>query len=216
MAYRRYRKKGIRPRRKSRMMSRRYSRLPRRYPSRKYSRDIAWMRKEFLLDPWLASAAGGVGKALTFQFSQIPEIATMQALYDQIIVKKIVVTFEPLFDASNSIPSSGSTPARTFLRFAHDYNDGVAPTSEQEVLNYSNCKSYSSGKPFRVVLYPRILAQSYNGGLKSVKPGFVDLNATAPVMYGIKAWYNTDPWFGAGYPFMKVRCSMVFGLRNAQ
>lgn len=209
---RRYRKKGIRPKRKSRMYKRGYRSMVRQ--PKLISNRAATFRREVMLADIVDNAAG---QGLVYSFNpttDLPGLAEYQALWDQIKIHKILFTFEPFFAMSNS---QATAPSQRMCRYVHDYDDGTSlGTNEQLYLDYANCKSRSlngSGRPFTIPLYPLVRVSTVGAGSMLKKPGYFDINSAMPTFYGIKMFV---PYQSTASLVAKVRCTIVFSCRNSR
>lgn len=210
MVYRRrYRKKGVRPKRKARTYKRSLMRMP-----RKISNRAATFRREFMLSPIVDNAAG---QGLVFSFNpttDLPGLAEYQALWDQIKIHKILYTFEPWFAVSNV---QSAAPVQRMCRYVHDFDDGTnLGTTEQLYLDYANCKSRTlngSARPFTIPLYPLVRVSTVGAGSMLKKPGYFDIDVAMPTFYGIKMFV---PYLATGTTIANVRCTVVFSCRNSR
>lgn len=210
MVYRRrYRKKGVRPKRKTRTYRRSLMRMPKLISNRAVT-----FRREVMLSTINDNAAG---QGLVYSFNpttDLPGLAEYQALWDQIKIHKVLYTFEPTFAVSNV---QSSAPAQYFCRYVHDYDDGTSlGTTEQLYLDYANCKSRSlngSARPFTIPLYPLVRVSTVGAGSMLKKPGYFDINSAMPTFYGIKMFV---PYMATANVIAKVRCTIIFSCRNSR
>lgn len=213
MAYRRYRKRGIRPRRKARV-ARRSQRMPRRMMGRtRISRQIHNFRELIILsdivDPGTLSTSGYFYN-MSFDWSQIPQIAQYTNLYDQIKINKLKWFIEPYIQPSNA--SSAATPLQKWARVVWDYDDATSIT-EAQALQYANVKSHNFGYKFSVGCYPKIKSEVYSGAYKIVSPGFMDLQATSPTFQCAKMVYPSLGYTGSN-AIARVRLEVDFSCRK--
>lgn len=219
MAYRRYRKRGVRPRRKTRVARRMTRRMPRRIRRNRVSSQIHYFRKQFI--PPAQSGGVNQGKVFNlgggqilsyfFNWNQIPSISEYTSLFDEIKIKKVKWIFEPYYQPSNT---GNVGPTQNECRVIWD-NDGLSPsvTTENGFLEYSNCKSHNMGYVFSTTLYPKVKSEVYNGSYKMVKPGFMDLQAASPDFLGVYV-YVPDTGIENMWLF-KVRCDVIFACRKS-
>lgn len=167
----------------------------------------------------IVAAAGAQHLGYSFDLKNVVNYNEFVALYDQYRINKVTLYLEPLYDQISNL--GGVTGQR--LRIVHDYNDNVPLTTEDEYLEYSNCKSFFpfSKRVIKVVLYPKIGQEIMNvgGGLSQ------------SALSSNKVWLNTDytevPHFGVKiyvppYPaapattIYKVRARFNLSFKNSK
>lgn len=182
------------------------------------SKAVHWFRKE--LEPIMFNESGSnIHSLFYFQASTLPEWTQLKNTYDQYLVKKITLMFEPQYQGSST---NATAPYQRWMRVVHDYDDSNALTTEQEYLNYGNCKSYLTcdDKVHRVVIYPKIKTstENYPSGTvlsKVTKPGWLDTTAEDVQHRGVKFMIPTLQ-LTSGYTVMRMRVSVVIGFKNSR
>ncbi len=101
--------------------------------------------------------------AYSFKLDNVVNPSDFTNLYDMYKINKVVLHLEPVMNQT-AFPVNAPTNRR--IRVVHDYNDNNPLTQEDDYLEYSNCKSYSSvrGAPIRITLYPKINNTVENSG----------------------------------------------------
>jgi len=94
--------------------------------------------------------------AYSFKLDNLVNPSDFTNLYDAYKINKITLHLEPQYDQTQGAGSMG--PISKKIRVVHDYNDNDVLTSEDDYLEYSNCKSYSpwSRRGINITLYPKI------------------------------------------------------------
>lgn len=184
-----------------------------------YKNPVHWFRKEVPFTSFNQPAGGGnIHGIYYFQAYSLPDWNDLKDVYDQYLVKKIIITFEPQYNGTNA---SAVPPYQRWMRVVHDYNDATTLGSENEYLEYGNCKSYNltSNKLIRVTLYPKIqnivsTANSTSAG-KVSNPGWLNTSADDVPMYGIK-FFLPDLGIAAGYTIARMRVTAIIGCKNVR
>lgn len=211
-----YTRKYARPSRKSKSFVKRAVRTM-TYPIRKISNLIHTFRKEFTL-PSIVST--GADQNLVYQFTAntLPEWPNFIELYDQYLINKIVLTFEPTFSGSNN---PAIAPLQRWMRIVHDYDDANPLTTEDQYLDYVNCRSRlcSNNRIIRAVLYPKVLKPTYILGgsfqTQPAKSGWLDTDSYTVPHLGLKVFVpNTlQP---VGNTMFSVRATYFLKLKNSR
>lgn len=146
--------------------------------------------------------AGGYHRGFAFTLDQLPNANEFIALYDTYKIKSVTLRIEPAFTVNQMTnPQNISTK---MIRVVHDYDDASPLSLENDYFEYSNMKSYSCMKPFKVILYPKVSAEIYRTplttGYEQRKAPWLDLSAAGASIphYGIKMYF---PYLGIGESF---------------
>lgn len=117
----------------------------------------------------------------SFKLRNVVNAVDFTSLYDLYRINKITIYLEPFNNLTGD--SVVIQPQNIRIRVVHDYNDNNVLTSENDYLEYSNCKSYQivTGKVQKIVLYPKVAQIIENVG------GSQGFNAFA----SNKVWLNT-------------------------
>lgn len=216
MAYRRYRKRGVRPRRKSRYQQRRkvYKRSMRM--PRQISNRVLMIRKQRLMP---AITGGGIADLFynaayttTFDLNNAAwDLSALQGQFEQIKAYKFIVSLEPLQNQSSSaVPNA-------YIRRVIDNQDQNAYLTEAQYLANADCKSHGvqANKTITFVVYPKSnLQQSFGTAstLKACNPGWV--NTTLPQMPGFIPPHVFIPTGTAGVGMFNVRVTAIVGFKH--
>lgn len=188
-----------------------------RYAYNRLKNPIHWFKKQ--VDSGLVlSTAANQHLGYQFTFNGLEEYKEMTELYDQYLIKKIVLTFEPLFQAANS---TSGVPRQSWMRIVHDYDDVTPLTSEDQYLDYTNCKSrlMNGSRPISVVLYPKVLKPSLEVGgtpvYSGAKSGWISTDFDNVAHLGIKV-FIPDNGTPNGYGLFKVRTTYHIAFKNSR
>ena len=94
----------------------------------------------------------------TFELTDVPQYQSYVALYEEFKINKVVVSFKSLVNQSSD--NLGGTPQLTTLGMIHsilDYNDAVAPSSIQTMMNDPSYRGTRSSRNHTRVIYPKYL-----------------------------------------------------------
>lgn len=94
--------------------------------------------------------------AYSFKLDNVVNPSDFTNLYDMYRINKITLYLEPQWDQTGVV--ANGNPINRRIRVVHDYNDNNVLSDEDQYLEYSNCKTYSSvrNRPIAITLYPKI------------------------------------------------------------
>lgn len=143
-----------------RTVRRRPRRVYRKKITNKVHRFIRWADKDTTyvtsaLGPNLIKETGAI-QNLTYQFKldNVVNPSDFTNLYDQYRINKITLYLERQTPANASQFLTGLPNKK--IRVVHDYTDAFPLSQEDDYLEYSNCKGYSSNRNIVITLYPKI------------------------------------------------------------
>jgi len=130
-----------------------------------------------------SSAGGATFFAKSFVFSDLPQVTSFTALFDQYKIDSIEVWITP---------TSTTNLNQTVVLYdaVVDYDDDTTPTTINQLLNYTNCvqQTATSGVYFRFV--PHVAVAAFGGGVftsfKNERASWIDSGSPAVRHYGIK------------------------------
>lgn len=135
--------------------------------------------------------------AVDFRISDIPNIASMGALFDSYRINKVVLDFQPVHNISPT--GSLATPADmipTPLYTILDSDDASAPTTLTEVEQYETLKITPAWERHTRVITPAVAVAVYRTGVTfAYMPAYkkwMDLATTDVPHYGIKGLIKTN------------------------
>lgn len=188
-----------------------------RFIGRKISNAVHTFRKEVQM-PALFETSADQHLAYQFTANQLPEWPQFQEIYDQYMIKKVVLTFEPQWSGSNT---NAVAPFQRWIRIVHDYDDATPLAAETDYLEYTNCKSRLASQPrtIRTVLYPKVLKPAYILGgsfqTQPAKSGWLDTDSYTVPHLGLKVF---TPTLGLtnGYVMYRVRATFILKFKNSR
>lgn len=146
----------------------------------------SYKRSVFTQDAIVLNQAGTLsdqGLGWNFRFNQLPGTTDFTSLYDQYMIKKIVVKIIPRASENPITPGASSTDLQQ-IHSVIDYDDSAAPSSIQELVQYQSYKVTRGNQVHTRVFVPRIALTTDN----TKKFQWVDLTNTAVPHYGLKTW----------------------------
>lgn len=153
--------------------------------------------KTVQLANFLCVTAGSTTTFGTFAFnpvSQIPEFATFALLYDKFKLKKLRISYEPLYNTNNAVTAVDSTGVNPsfFIQSFHsmiDTNDNTAPASIAQLMNGNQYKRTRTNRPHVRMLYPKIAVDEDDavfGTMIQAKNGWYDTAGSGATYLGLK------------------------------
>jgi len=161
--------------------------------------------------------------AYSFKLDNVVNPSDFINLYDMYRINKVELHLEPLITSSGLISNLGSLNYQNRkLRVVHDYNDNDPLTNEDEYLEYSNCKSYSSVRSgvIRITLFPKLnnIIEDVGGAstaFTSMNSNRVWLNMANDEVphFGLKIFIPEDISNTVGSPLFRVRAKFHLSMK---
>jgi len=151
-----------------------------------------------------------IGLSQLFQLSYVNRLADLAGLYDNYRIKMVKVRIDLSMSSAPGVSGSGATVMNAYgmpmLHYAIDTDDNTAPTTTDQVLEYTKSRSLRLGDgPTWINFVPRatsvVAASSAPGGLPTATLGaqlpantWLDVQTAASVPhYGIKMTLENLP-----------------------
>ncbi len=171
-----------------------------RFPYRPINAPIMRTSRHVSLGVLTSTSAANGFYGFVFQISQVNDVSSFANLYDAYRISRI----DLLIRAMSQPMLPGSTASYANLLAAIDIDDGNPPSSQGEVLDYSNCQILAPGQNCNLSFVPRIAVGAYNGSvnpaMNAVAP-WIDMTYTTVQHYGFKVCVtqststNVSNWF---------------------
>jgi hypothetical protein len=134
-----------------------------------------------------SSTSANTYGSLQFLLSDLNEVASYTAIFDQYRIRSLSICFIPNTTAavSNATISSFAPVIYT----AVDYDDNGTPSSLATVLNYANVRYHASGSNFTITFKPHISIAGFTGtfgGFVNEPAPWIDAASTNVQHYGLK------------------------------
>jgi len=138
------------------------------------------------------SVGGSIGKAWSFQLSDVVDVTELSALFDQYKLNGVAVRCIPRF--SQIIQNANSVDAPRCYAYI-DYDDANTPVSEAECLSRANCRIIHPVRGFKMYFKPSLDITIYQPGSASAYARgyskWIDLAYPAVPHYGLKFFANS-------------------------
>lgn len=138
------------------------------------------------------SSASDVFASFAFALADIPNIASIGALFDQYRIDRIQFRLRTRNNAIFIANSASPNYSTTNMYVATDFDDNAAPTTLLEIQQYDNAQVLSATDSIDLVLDPAVTPSIFSGGAFSgyaVDEGdkyWLDLANTGIPHYGLK------------------------------
>lgn len=144
--------------------------------------------RQFVYTTNLTQAATAQFGSGNFTLAQLPQVATFTALFDQYKVEYLEFSFRMAYLTTPITAFTTTTMPAIYT--VVDLDDVVAPTTLNQLREYSSCQIHENTPTFTVRFKPGILTGIYNGttivaGGATSAP-WLDCNQTAIPHYGVK------------------------------
>jgi hypothetical protein len=118
--------------------------------------------------------------------SQLDQVSTFTALYDQYRIVRADYRFRPMFKSENFVASTDLTP---LIYIVADYDDNTNPASLAVLRQYQNMQTHEF-ETFNYSIIPHCADALYSGSVftsfGNVVSPWIDVASTGVVHYGIK------------------------------
>lgn len=138
-----------------------------------------------------SSNVANVFNAFSFSLSQLDQVSSLIAVFDQYRIRMVEVEFLP------GVNDNNTTATNTGLfTTVIDYDDSSSLTSFNQALDYSNALTGTGYEAQRRVFQPHAALAAYSGTFTSygnVQSPWIDCSSTTVAHYGVKtAWTPTS------------------------
>jgi hypothetical protein len=127
----------------------------------------------------------------SYTLAFLDQVSSFTSIFDQYRIKRIDVTFRPMYTATSLISSSSAAVIAPLIYVAADYDDDSAWTSRTQANAYQNLIVSDDKKPFTLSFIPHIALGAYSGSVftsfANDGPHWIDCASTGVKHYGWKA-----------------------------
>lgn len=154
--------------------------------------NVYWFKRAVPVGDIAFTTTGG-GGLIEFKLNQLPNYTEYTTMFDAYRINKVVLEFKPNFIETNVNSSFATTGYIPDIGVVIDYDSqSAAPTSMNELRQYSNFREYKANKPFKVVLVPRTAGMVYNGAASTA------YSQSRPRLW-LDCEYPAVPHYGVNY-----------------
>lgn len=169
----------------------------------------------------ITAAATPQNLSYSFNLRDVVNAVDFTALYDMYRINKVTIFLERFWNSTGD--AVAAQPNNRKIRVVHDYNDNNLLTTEDQYLEYANCKSYNvvGNGTAKIVLYPKLaqVIENVGGtqGFNAVPSNKVWLNTTDDQIphFGIKMFIPQDIQ-APGVPLLFVRVKFDLSFKNSK
>ena len=139
----------------------------------------------------------GVAGVFNHTLNDMPQVASLVALYDQYRFEEIEIHFYPL--SSQLTTTNTATNISGCSQAVLDFDDGTALASENAALEYENCQTFMPYDHLMIRYKPAISPAYWTGGAFTgygVQPAdkeWIDAASPSVVHFGTKYWFGASP-----------------------
>ena len=154
--------------------------------------------KKTIIDPRLV-VTGNVTNfsSDTFELVDLPQYLSYTALYEEYRINKIVYSFKALNNMALPSQLAGNVSTLGMIHTTIDYNDSVAPTSIQNMMNDSSYKGTLSNRSHTRTFVPKWLNVVAGGVPNQSKTGWLNCDNVNVSHYAIKWAFEGGTTSGA-------------------
>jgi len=166
----------------------------------------------------LPKTPGDQGYATIFSLNQLPSSSDFTNLFDQYKITRVDMTFE-MDIADGSLNSTTRYPR---IVVAPDFNNQSAPLTENELLQYEQCKKFqfsAVNRRMTVSLQPKIAATVFRTGVTSayqmMSSGWMDVAVPDVPHYGVRYFVTNHNTSNFGGNNIRVFVKYYLSFKNA-
>lgn len=185
-------------------------------------------KRTFVDERIVTDTAGNAAVGKLWKFNQVPNVTEFGNLFDQYRITKISIRMMWRSTGISAIETAATSNQETGAPIVYDvvdYDDGNAPTSRDDILQYGKHKITPFGTNKRTLkrtVYPRnlniIFRTGVTNGYSLADYGtWVDMAQTDVEYYGWKAWIDS-PGSGTSQPaqFFDITYTVHFECKNSR
>ncbi len=138
----------------------------------------------------IQNSAVFLNTTIAFQLSDIPNVSTLAALFDQYRIDKVLLRVKSRNNAvfvANTASPNGAVPTAYAVR---DIDDASALSTMSDYLQYDTCLTFSGEEDFVIELTPSVTKAVFSSGAFSGytvdQPCWLDIANTSIPHYGVK------------------------------
>lgn len=124
-----------------------------------------------------------------FQLDDLPNYSEFTNLFDQYKISAVKLKFWPRFTGADVNPPATAIGVSR-LWSVIDYDDSATLTNENQAMEYQNCKTHLSNRPFSLYLKPCVLSEVYRTtlttGYAPTRKYRIDVAQPNVPFYGVK------------------------------
>ena len=149
-------------------------------------------------------------QAYNFSLNDLPNSSEFTSLFDMYKINAVKITFSPQMTENISLSPLNNAFASSRFFSAIDYNDSTAPTSTDELRQYSTCKMTPLLKKHtRMIFKPKILDSS-----SYTLSTWIASSSPSTNYFGLKV--SVEPFEGSTITTMiyKIECKFYMSFKN--
>lgn len=150
----------------------------------------SFKRKIFYENLFIVNSGTPTGYAFEQKLNQLPNYTDFTNLYDQYLIKKIVVKMIPKISQHNLATTTIGNADLPQLHSVVDYDDATTPTSVSQLVEYQSHKMTRGNQIHTRVLVPKIELTSDGTANAPKSYQWLDCDSPAVNHRGLKFWFN--------------------------
>lgn len=196
-----------------RLRSRRYGRLMRGLRVAPRPNTYSFKRQIFYENLFIIPTGAPLGYAFQQQFGQLPGFTDFTNLYDQYLIKKIVVKIIPKISQHNLASTTTGNSDLPQVHSVVDYDDATTPTSLNTLIEYQSHKMTRGNQIHTRVIVPKVELNADSAVSAPKAYQWLDCDSTAINHRGIKVWFNA-PNSANTSVYYDMLVKVYFSMRN--
>lgn len=195
----------------------RQARQRKRFPTRSlmYGKPTVYdfKRQLFYENLFIVSTGVPVGYAFEQKLSQLTNSSEFTNLFDQYMIKKIVVKLIPKITQHNLATTTTGNSDLPQVHSVIDYDDATTPTSLNQLVEYQSYKMTRGNQVHTRTFVPRV-ELSAGGADSAPKPyQWIDCDSSSVNHRGMKVWFNAPQSTGVSV-YYDMLVKVYFSCKN--
>lgn len=130
--------------------------------------------------------------AIAFQLSDLDQVSTLSALFDQYRIDRVLLRISTKNQNVNLAQIASPNQAYPTMRVVCDFDDATAPASTSDLQQYDSCTDLGPGNSMDIVIEPAVTKAVYASGafsgytVESSSDQWLDIANTSVPHYGVK------------------------------
>lgn len=170
-------------------------------------------RKIFYENLIIVNSGTPIGYAFQQTLSQLPNFTDFTNLYDQYMIKKVVVKMIPKISQHNLTTTTIGNADLPQVHSVVDYDDGTTPTSVSQLVEYQSHKMTRGNKIHVRSFVPKIELTTDGTANAPKSYQWIDCDSATVNHRGLKWWFNAPQSAGCTV-YYDMLVSVYFSCKN--
>lgn len=173
----------------------------------------SFKRSIFYENLFIVSTGTPLGYAFQQKLDQLPGYTDFTNLYDQYMIKKIVIKLIPKITQHNLATTTTGNSDLPQVHSVVDYDDATTPTSVNQLVEYQSHKMTRGNQVHTRVIVPKVELNADSAVSAPKAYQWLDCDSASINHRGIKVWFNAPQSAGVSV-YYDMLVKVYFSCRN--